>query len=447
MSLPQTFCYFTLGCKVNQYEAQQLRQFLEELGLHKASPKEKPDVVVINSCCVTHTASAKTRNYISKARKLNPDAKIIVRGCLPESQTGEVHDINNGIYLIGHQPDIARKLIEIIYDYTAQSQAVDAISKPPLVHKIKHKNNLPQTLTPLSSFAGQTRAFLKIQDGCDGFCTYCIVRKLRTSLYSKPPSDVLDEACRLVNAGHKEIVLTGIFLGAYGHDTVRRNKWDPNTPSPLAQIVDQIARISGLARLRLSSLEPADLTPELLDVFTRHPAVLAPHLHLPLQSGSDAILKKMCRQYDISQFLSVIDTLKSTLDRPAITTDIIVGFPGETQDDFQQTIDIAKKVEFAKMHIFPFSPRQGTPAADFEPKVPQHILTRRATELASLDSELSLKFKQQFINETASVIVEAGAKGRTQRYFALKLPPSLKKGSLVSVTVTPQTLLKADPTE
>ncbi|MHC4582096.1 MAG: radical SAM protein, partial [Planctomycetota bacterium] len=221
-------------------------------------------------------------------------------------------------------------------------------------------------LPALTSFRGQTRAFLKVQDGCDGYCTYCIVPKARPFVHSKPLARALAEAQALVDAGHREIVVTGVFLGAYGQDTVRRQNWPTESRragNNLSDLLDKMSVLPGMGRIRLSSLEPADVTQGLLDTLCKHPNIM-PHLHLPLQSGSDEVLRRMCRQYRVAQFRETIDLLKSRLDRPAITTDIIVGFPGETDTDFERTVELARDVGFAKMHVFSFSPRKGTAAAE-----------------------------------------------------------------------------------
>jgi threonylcarbamoyladenosine tRNA methylthiotransferase MtaB len=211
----------------------------------------------------------------------------------------------------------------------------------------------------LQEFSGQTRAFLKVQDGCDGFCSYCIIPHTRPNISFKPIEQVLSEAQNLVRAGHKEIILTGIFLGAYGLDTVKRKKWPDDENPLLAELLEKVAQVPNLKRIRLSSLEPADVTNRLLDVMKNHSNIM-PHLHLSLQSGSDKILKKMNRQYTIKDFLNSIENINSQLDRPAITTDIIVGFPGETSQDFAQSLSVAKFAGFSKIHIFPFSKRTGT---------------------------------------------------------------------------------------
>jgi len=436
IAMTATFAIHTLGCKVNQYESQQTRQLLEQFGFTQVNIAEKPGLVLINTCCVTHTASAKSRQSIRKAQRLNPNAPVIVIGCLPTADTGELKPLGPNVHLISHQDDLPDRLADILnkasFDFVEQSRT----NKTELAPNIKHKKNLVNqtNLAPLKSFAGQSRAFLKIQDGCDGYCSYCIIPKIRRNVFSKPMDVVLAEAQDLVAAGHKEIVLTGIFLGAYGQDTVRRSKWDPARKDKLAELLNNISQVPGLARVRLSSLEPSDLTEKLLEVMENNRNIV-PHLHLPLQSGSERILKKMARQYTVADFRKAIDQLKLRLDRPAITTDIIVGFPGETEQDFQQTLELAEEIGFAKMHVFPFSRRKGTTAAEMQEQVPTDVIKRRSRILRRLDSRLQQEFRRQFVGETVEVIVEDTnpPRGRTGRYFMVELAGSERvgKGQLV----------------
>jgi threonylcarbamoyladenosine tRNA methylthiotransferase MtaB len=454
----KTFSINTLGCKVNQYESQQVRELLERLGLHKFEPSKQPDLVVVNTCCVTHTASAKSRQQIHKARKLFPNAVIVVCGCLPAVQIGEsAHAIKN-VQFVTKRRDLAKifsqivKIPHVFHSEDGNWGAPGSHScrlepgpnntiKPEINSKIKHKKELcdflpqdsfEQKLTSLTSFDGQTRAFLKVQDGCDGYCTYCIVPQTRPFVRSQPAEQVLREAQTLVRAGHREIVITGIFLGAYGQKSVRRKNWPPLLSSDrktwgqndkLADLLDKIAQIHNLARIRLSSLEPADVTPQLLEVFCKHSNIM-PHLHLSLQSGSDAILKKMCRQYNTAQIRETIELINSRLDRPAITTDIIVGFPSETEADFEQTVNLAEDTGFAKMHIFRFSPRKGTVAAKMPDFVDVAIIKKRSEILRELDIELGRKFRRQFIDESANILIESQngiPRGRSERYFMVNI--------------------------
>jgi threonylcarbamoyladenosine tRNA methylthiotransferase MtaB len=243
----------------------------------------------------------------------------------------------------------------------------------------------------------------------------------------------LQEAQALVSAGHKEIVVTGIFVGAYGQKSVRRKKWDGQ--DKLADLLDKLAEVPNLARIRVSSLEPGDVTPRLLDAFSAHRNIM-PHLHLSLQSGSNAVLKKMCRQYSADEFKERVALIKNRLDRPTITADLIVGFPGETEADFQRTVELAKETGFAKMHIFTFSKRAGTAAAGLQDTVDSEVMKRRSQLLCELDAELGYKFREQFLGQEAEILIEGAGFGRSERYFMVHLEDTdkkLTKGDLVRV--------------
>jgi len=444
----KTFSINTLGCKVNQYESQQIRELLEQLGLHKVVPAKKPDLAVINTCCVTHTASAKSRQHIRKAQKLSPDAVVVVCGCLPTIPIGEFNCTGKNVHLIRNRDNLAATLIQIANDkasalyikspqsYTNTTNTIKAENR--LKIKDKNESKYYRMLPLLTSFSDHTRAFLKVQDGCDGYCTYCIVPQTRPFVRSKPADVVLREAKALVKAGHREIVVTGVFLGAYGQESVRRKNWPSRQNDNLADLLDKMAEIPHLERIRVSSLEPADVTPRLLDTFCKHRNIM-PHLHLSLQSGSDTVLKKMCRQYNADEFRENVELIKSRLDRPAITTDIIVGFPGETDVDFEKTVDLANDVGFAKMHVFSFSPRKGTPAANMQGTVDNKVIKERSMILHSLNIELGRKYRRQFLGETAEILLENGngrVCGRCERYFMVylkKTEPKPKKNELISV--------------
>ncbi|MEJ5258892.1 MAG: tRNA (N(6)-L-threonylcarbamoyladenosine(37)-C(2))-methylthiotransferase MtaB [Anaerohalosphaeraceae bacterium] len=438
------FIIHTLGCKVNQYESCQIEQWLRSHGVCPAPSGSPADLVIVNTCCITQTAASKSRQAVRKLHKQNPSALLILTGCLSAATAEETADLpKTAVWAADkHQLlDILRSLSD-----SSEDRVSNGISKTPFSYKIKHKNDLDiqqfpdcDPFGPLNSFSGQTRAFLKIQDGCDVFCTYCIVPKIRKKLWSKPTDVILREAEDLLAAGHKEIVLTGIFLGAWGRSTARRKHWKPDEPNPLVSLLKQILKLPNLIRLRLSSLEPADVTDELIEVYQQYPN-LVPHLHLPLQSGSDRILKRMARQYTSEEYLNICRKLQERLDRPAITTDIIVGFPGETEEDFEKTVEVCRQVGFAKMHIFPFSPRRGTAAARMKPPVPAGVIRRRAEKLQKLDKELQEKFRRQFIGQTVRVILEQTnpPAGRCDRYFMVdcstaEFPEPPLQGQVVSI--------------
>lgn len=446
----KTFAIHTLGCKVNQYESQQIIQLLLDSGLSPSRPHEQPSLAVINSCCVTSIASAKSRQAVRKMLRRYPDIPVILVGCLPAGDADELRNLaGSNLIIIADKERLPAEISQLLHN-SRRMDPPQCISKTPIPDKIKDKNHsnslakhdLPKSLKPLSLFAGHSRAFLKVQDGCDAFCSYCIIPRIRTKVCYKAVNSVLQEAQKLIDSGHKEIVLTGIFLGAYGQTTARRKKWDSNAQDNLPDLLEKLAGLPGMERIRLSSLEPADVTDRLLDVMKNHPNIM-PHLHLPLQSGSAIILRKMCRQYAISEFIDVVNRVKTALDCPAITTDIIVGFPGETDADFEQTIEVAKAVGFAKIHVFGFSVRKNTPAAKMPNHLPANVIHQRTTILSELDRHLQSQYKLLFIDDVVNVLVESKRPpaGRCERYFMVNLssfPESknLKSGQIIPVKLT-----------
>jgi threonylcarbamoyladenosine tRNA methylthiotransferase MtaB len=444
----KTFIIHTLGCKVNQYESRQIQQVLEAFGLTTAGQACPADLIIVNSCCVTAAASAKSRLAVGHLTARYPNAKIILTGCLAAADNEELKILSQKtIDIVPDKNKLPETLSRLLG--SASSQNYYILSKPPNSDKIKHKNLLHQEQIPdglplLSRYAGHCRAFLKVQDGCDAFCSYCIIPQIRPLVCQKSVKTVLQEAQNLVQSGHKEIVLSGIFLGAYGQSTTRRKHWKPENRNALADLLEQLTSIDGLQRIRLSSLEPADVTDRLLEVFTKYPPIM-PHLHLPLQSASPAILTKMCRQYTLDDYLEVIDKVKAALDRPAITTDIIVGFPGETDDDFQQTLTIAEKIGFSKIHVFGFSPRKNTPAAKMPGRVSPAAIHARSTQLQTLDRQLQHQFRRQFVGTTVKVLVEnlRPPKGLCERYFMVDLSrlhdaSKFRRGDIVETVLTEQ---------
>ena len=458
----RTFSIYTLGCKVNQYESAQIAQLLEELGLSAAVSGEKPDLAVINTCCVTGTASAKSRQYIQRALKANPAGVRVVCGCLPAMNSREMTACDgDNVHIISNRDDLAKRIAQIIIGGNPLIKAENGSKIKDGMAKFAKYPKLPQ----LTSFKGHTRAFLKVQDGCDGLCTYCIVPKVRPDVQSKPMDEAVSEAKALVAAGHKEIVITGVNLGAYGRKSVRKtedgrqrtedgeqiaeNGFGSPVPdqrsstrgrrcASIADLLKELAEIEGLLRIRVSSLEPGDISEELLDVFCAHPNIM-PHIHLSVQSGASATLKRMCRQYDAAELREKIELIKKRLDRPAITADIIVGFPGETDEDFQQTVALSKWAGFSKIHVFPFSVRAGTAAAKLKGRLPADVIKQRAHILREVSDELGRKFVEQFIGETCEVLLEdtEPLSGRCERYFLVKVTKDcrFKKNQIAKVRI------------
>lgn len=425
----ETFSILTLGCKVNHYESQQVRQFLERAGLRHVDPAHLPQLLVVNSCTVTHAASAKSRHLLRIALKQNPQA-VVFCGCLPAVQPDELAGIGKNVHVVKDRRDLPATLDRLVAGSTTPDSNCPKHPETEFIRsksddKVKSKLDLalPADLPAPTRFPNQTRAFLKVQEGCDAGCSYCIIPTARPFVRFKNLDEIVSEATTFVASGHKEIVLTGVNIGAYGQTTARRRNWPTPENPHLPELLAKVAQVPGLPRIRLSSLDPADVTPALLDIFALHSKIM-PHLHLSLQSGSDEILRRMGRPYDTDEFLAAVTLIRSRLDRPAITTDIIVGFPGETDADFDRTLALAEEVAFAKIHVFAFSPRKGTAAAKMRPRVATDVVKNRSETLRTLDRDLQARFRRQFLGQTAQVLIEnypGPPTGHAERYFFVKI--------------------------
>jgi threonylcarbamoyladenosine tRNA methylthiotransferase MtaB len=428
----RTFSIQTLGCKVNQYESEQMASLLRSHGWTEANP-QSAELRIINTCSVTMDAASKSRQAVRRAIRLSADpSRVIVAGCWATSDKQAAGQIPGVDLVLTHHDDVSDRLTRFI------KPAEEASPKPPVVGT--------RSLPLLDSRQNHNqRAFLKIQDGCDAHCTYCIIPKLRPLPWSKPLEDLIREARQLVDAGHVELILTGIFLGAYGQETALRRRQSNGGRRPLAEAVDSLCRgVPGLRRIRLSSLEPGDLDDELLATLRSHEQVV-PHFHLPLQSGSDAILRKMNRQYKRDDFLRLVDRLYGAFDRPALTTDIIVGFPGESDSAFDQTVDVVNRARFIHIHAFPFSPRPGTAAARWHSSfIRGPIVNQRIDLLRHRADMFSLDFRSAFLNQTVQVLVErertsacVGLRhGRCERYFDVHFESkNASAGDLISLRI------------
>ena len=389
----KTVKFYTLGCKVNQYDTQSIRQRFIQKGFIEFENGLPPDICVINTCTVTSAADRKSRQLIENINRKNPRAKIIVTGCLAQKDVASVAAING---------------VDIIIPKKFFPEGIDSFSK-------------------------RTRAFLKIQDGCNNFCSYCKVPYVRGRSRSRGLSKIVAEAKRLTGAGFKEIVLCGICLGAYGRD--KKPKLS------LVDVIDNLEAIDGIKRIRLSSIEPKDLVDELIKKISKS-SKLCPHLHIPLQSGSDDVLKKMNRNYSRGEYMEIINKIKQVMPDIAITTDVLVGFPTEGKGDFEDTVDLIKKIKPLKVHIFPYSPRPGTSAArEFKSAIPQSALKQRIFSLEEIARKTSFDYKKQFLNKYADVLIEADSKkrkgfyeGRTDRYMKVLVESAADlKNSLIRV--------------
>ena len=368
----------TLGCKVNQYETELVRQGLQRVGFTDCHDDQPADVCIVNTCTVTGEGDAKSRQLVRRLNRQNPDAKIVVMGCYATRAPEEV----------GRLPGVS----EVVTD---KRELPDLMSRFGVI-------DVP---TGLDGFSGRHRAYVKVQDGCLLRCSYCIIPHVRPQLTSRPVDHIVDEVRRLTNAGHREVVLTGIHLGHYGVD------WNRNKPKEdwvrLAHLLRKLCELPGRFRIRLSSIEATEVTRELIKVMTDHADRIVPHLHLCLQSGSDSVLRRMRRRWGTKMFLDRCQMLRESLQIPAITTDIITGFPGESESEFEQTLQTCRAAGFSKIHAFPFSPRRGTPAAEMEGQVPKHIRRQRVGELRTLEAELRQQYYEDLIGRRLELLVES----------------------------------------
>lgn len=391
----------TLGCKVNQYETEYVRQALLEGGYCDAADDEPADVCLVNTCTVTGEGDAKSRQAIRRLARHNPQARIIVMGCYAT-----------------RAPDELAALPGVVDVVTDKRQL------PALVER------LGVTAPPrgLSRFGGRHRAYVKVQDGCLLRCSYCIIPHVRPHVLSREPAEVLEEVARLVDNGYRELVLTGVHLGHYGVER-NRGKAKPDWLR-LSHLVHQIARQAGDFRVRLSSLEATELTPELVEVLAAFPTKVCPHVHVCLQSGSDRILRQMRRRWGLRRLLDRCRHVQERLPRPALTTDVLVGFPGETEEDFLATCRVVREIGFCQVHIFPFSPRSGTPAATMPNAVAAEVKAERGRRLAEVAAEVRRRYLDQLVGQHERVLIESAAPdsagrwvGTSGRYVPVALAP------------------------
>ncbi|MGQ9632542.1 MAG: tRNA (N(6)-L-threonylcarbamoyladenosine(37)-C(2))-methylthiotransferase MtaB [bacterium] len=364
----------TFGCKVNQYETEEMR---EKFG--RAALEVEEEVYIVNTCSVTGRSDAEARRAIRKIAREHPEAFIVVTGCYAENRPDEVAKIEGVDLVLGNR------------------------DKPMIVEHVGRllgKKLTPRTTEEIEGFHGHTRAFVKIQDGCDAHCSYCIVPYLRPEKYSRPLPEIVEEVRRLARNGYKEAVLVGIHLGHYRTEG-----------ADLADVIRAIHTIEGLERIRLSSIEALEITSKLLETIAQLPKVCR-HLHIPLQSGSDEVLRRMNRRYTARQYEEIVGEVKKRIPEIGLTTDVIVGFPGEREEDFQRTYDLCRSVGFNRMHVFRYSPREGTPAAKFLDQIDGRVALERRRRLGDLALELTQKFNRRFLGRPLYVLLEEEAAGR-----------------------------------
>ena len=384
--------FYTLGCKVNQSDTASMEGIFRRAGYEVVDFGSPADVYLINTCVVTNTGQRKSRQIINRAVRHNPLALIVVTGCYPQTAPEEVRTIAGVDVIIGNQE--RARIVELVEQAleNKQTEILDNVQKMTVDTKFEELGVGTET--------DKTRAFLKIQEGCNQYCTYCIIPYARGPLRSRSLESIRSEVAKLVEAGYKEVVLIGIHLGCYGKELAKEGKH-----ITLYDAVQAVLSVEGMCRVRLGSLESVEVEPRLLELMANEPR-LCKHLHLPLQSGCDKILQAMHRPYDTARFTQLLQQIRAQVPDVAITTDIIVGFPGETEEDFATTLAFAEKCGFAKMHIFPYSKRKGTPAEKMPNQVDEAVKGERAARLAAVDEKLHQAMLKQMVGKTEEVLFE-----------------------------------------
>ena len=381
----KTVAFHTLGCKVNTYESNAMLKIFNEAGYQEVDFKQVADVYVINTCTVTNTGDSKSRQMIRKAIRKNPKATICVVGCYSQTAPEEIEKIEGVGVVLGTQ--YRSDIVKYVDEHLETGEMVIKVDNVMNLRKFEDLN--------IDRFKN-TRAFLKIQDGCNNFCTYCIIPYARGRVRSRQKESVLNQAQRLVDNGYVEIVLTGIHTAGYGEDLDDYSFYE---------LLVDLVKIKGLKRLRISSIETSQISDEIIDLIGSN-EIIVDHLHVPLQAGSDATLKRMNRKYTTAEYLEKINKIRSYLPNIAFTTDVIVGFPGETDEEFEETYNFIKQVNYSELHVFPYSPRKNTPAAKMKGQVNDQIKHERANRLLQLSKELNHEFALKQIGKTLKVLFE-----------------------------------------
>lgn len=422
--MTKTVAFTTLGCKVNQYDTDAMRGLFIQKGYTSIDFDDIADIYVINTCSVTGMGEKKSRQLIRQARRRNTEAKIVVTGCYAQLAPDDIAAIEGVNLVIGTSN--RHRVVEMV------EQLEDTEKQISLVRNIMDEANFEE-MPLLGNEIDKARVFMKIQEGCSNYCSFCIIPYTRGKLKSRQLQDIQSEAKRLADYGYKEIVLTGIHLGNYGVDL-------PEKPT-LADVVSTISKVPGIERIRLGSIESVEVSPTLIELIRTQPNVCA-HLHLPLQSGCDNVLKRMNRHYNVQQFEDLIQSLRDKIPNLAITTDIIVGFPGETDEDFETTVDTVKRIGFTHIHAFPYSKREGTPAANMPDQVPEVIKKSRVAILNTLSHEGLAAYGKAQVGSTTTLLIERERDGWYEGFTDNYIHGKIKReghefaiGSIVTGTI------------
>jgi len=404
--------FHTLGCKVNHYETQEMRELFEKSGYEITCDETKADIIVINSCTVTAESDRKSRQCVRHFKKINPSAITVLTGCMPQAYEFKAEQLSEADIILGNKTNY--RIIEATEQFLSTGKPVSFLEE--------HKSGEPMQSPGICRFEERTRAFLKIEDGCDRFCSYCAIPYARGRVRSKPVKEVIKEAVRLAENGFVEIVLVGINLSAYGKDLE-----DGDFPSVIKAVCD----IQKVKRVRLGSLEPDHLTNEVIEKLSKTEK-LCPQFHISLQSGCDNTLKRMNRHYTAEEYASLCSKLRSSFRDCTLTTDIMVGFPGESEEDFNETVDFVRKIRFEKIHVFPYSVREGTRAEKFENRIDNKTKAKRASVLSDVASKIREEFLKEQIGKSYEVLIEQTLPdgklfGYTANYIPVKISPEAKE--------------------
>ncbi|EOD00803.1 tRNA (N(6)-L-threonylcarbamoyladenosine(37)-C(2))-methylthiotransferase MtaB [Caldisalinibacter kiritimatiensis] len=378
--------FYTLGCKVNQFETQAMVDLFKKKGYEVVDSDEKADVYIINTCTVTNMSDRKSRQFIRRAKRLNKDSIVGVVGCYPQVAPEKVLEIEDVDLIIGTQDK--SRIVELCEEAKEKNERINTVED---IMQIKEYEELS-----IEDVKGKTRAFIKIQEGCNQYCSYCIIPYARGPIRSRKLENVIKEVKKLADKGFKEIVLTGIHVASYGKDIGNVS---------LIDVIEKIHEIEGIERIRLSSLEPTIVTEEFMKRIVKLPK-LCNHFHLSLQSGSNSVLKRMNRKYTTEQYKDIVNLIRKYMPDVGITTDIIVGFPGETDKEFQETYDFVKEIGFSRIHVFKYSPRKGTPAAKFKGQISGEVKSERSKRLIELGRRLTKEFNERFVGRITDVLFE-----------------------------------------
>ena len=418
----KSVAFLSLGCKVNAYETESIKEMFKNAGYEIRQFNEAADIYIVNTCTVTNIADRKSRQMLHRAKKLNPEAVVVAGGCYVQAPQSKLEDDDLVDILVGTRGKSS--VLDLVEEYIRSNKERDF--KHSVVKEGEENNDWSYDSGEVNAAGGKTRANIKIQDGCDQFCTYCIIPFVRGRIRSRDMESIIEETERLARAGYKEMVLTGIHIGSYGRDI--------DGESRMLALLTKLNEVEGDFRIRLGSVEPRLITEEFLQGLVKLKKV-CPHFHLSLQSGSTTVLKRMNRHYSADEYLTSVNLLKKYYDRPGITTDIIVGFPGESDEEFEETAAFVKKVGFLKVHVFPYSKRDGTYAAKMSEQVAPEIKKRREDRLIAICEEVAKEYLDSFNGDSERVLLEEEIKGRedyilghTDRYIEVAVPKFLLKG-------------------